>query len=57
MALGKVCECSSRNPAQVNNLKGVTSLTFLWHKSSIRELLNVQNKSLVNACASLKLNI
>ena len=56
-ALGKACKFFSRNPAQVNNLKGVTSLTSLWHKSSIPYLLNVESKSLVNECPSLKLNI
>ena len=55
--LGKACKCFSRNPAQVNDLNGAVSSTFVWQKSSIPQLLNVDSKSLVNACASLKLNI
>ena len=56
-ASGKMFTCFSRNPAQVNSLNGETSLTSLRHKSSIPKLLNVENNSLVNACASLKLDI
>ena len=33
--LGKACKCFSRNPAQVNYLNGVASLTSVWCKSSI----------------------
>ena len=33
--LGKTCKCFSRNPAQINDLNEVGSLTSVWHKSSI----------------------
>ena len=55
--LGKACKCFSRDPAQVSDLNRVESLFSVWRKSSIPKLLNVKSKSLVNACASLKLTI
>ena len=33
--LSKACKCSSRNPAQGNDLNGVASINPMWHKSSI----------------------
>ena len=54
--LGKACKCFPRNPGKVNDLNGVASLISVWHKSFIPWLLNVESKSLVNACASLQLN-
>ena len=49
MALGKVCKLSvsQKNPAQVNNLNGVASLTSVWHKSSILQLANMESRLLL----------
>ena len=55
--LGKACKCFSRILAQVNDLNGVASSTSMRYTSSTPSLLNVESKSLVNACASLTLNI
>ena len=40
-------KCFSKNPAQVNDLNGVASLTSVWHKSSILQLANMESRLLL----------
>ena len=40
-------KCFSKNPSQVNDLNEVASLTSVWHKSSILQLVNMESRLLL----------